>query len=90
MGVGSLWLVRAGPGPAQSSVFGVLHVLLLKFYSSVAHGKVAGRRGQISKTNNKVLSSLEVIILCMVAQPETPRSLQDSSASVGDSLCRFD
>jgi hypothetical protein len=44
VGAGSLWLVRAGPGPAQSSVFGGLHVLLLKFYSSVAHGKVAGRQ----------------------------------------------
>jgi hypothetical protein len=87
VGAGSPWLVRAGPGPAQSSVFGGLHVLLLKFYSSVAHGKVAGRRGQISKTNNRVLSSLEVIILWWPSQrlgvSKTPQPQRDS-------LCRSD
>jgi len=41
----------AGLGPAKGSIFGGLHVLL--FHSSLAH----------HKTNNMVLSSLEVIIL---------------------------
>jgi hypothetical protein len=41
----------AGLGPAKGSVFGGLHVLL--FHSSLAH----------QKTNNMVLSSMEVIIL---------------------------
>jgi hypothetical protein len=47
-------------GSAKGSVFGALHVIPLKFYSSLAHQKMVEG---VSKNNNRVLNSMEVIIL---------------------------